>query len=220
MTRFSKVFSVLSTCVLTLFMGLLVAQAQEENTQSEPCVYLSTPIIADEINNKAAVLKLQQFLYTHEKLPIALSGVYDKDTITAVQIFQMRYAGDILTPWGLTRPTRDASVTTLHKINELYCAVESTLSIGELQEIQAIRTKYREKTRSVGSATTSSTTPPLSEGSLNIQKENFAGVQVGFLNEFSLPILIMLFVLLSVQFYFMRRKAAFKKAEIIPREFK
>ncbi|MBI5645121.1 hypothetical protein HY970_03415, partial [Candidatus Kaiserbacteria bacterium] len=57
---------------------------------------------------------------TGTSLPI--SGFFGVLTENAVKAFQLKYAADILTPWGITEPTGYVYKTTLWKINMIYCA--------------------------------------------------------------------------------------------------
>jgi hypothetical protein len=52
---------------------------------------------------------------------LQLSGVYDAATLDAVKKFQVKYASDVLTPWGISEPTGYVYLTTRKKINELFC---------------------------------------------------------------------------------------------------
>ena len=94
-----------------------------------PCVfpYLTKHIKWGAANDPVEVAKLQRFLREHEQLEVPLNGVYDETTLTAVMIFQRRYAADVLEPWGLTgeQPTGFVFITTTLVINRLYCEMST-----------------------------------------------------------------------------------------------
>jgi hypothetical protein len=73
-------------------------------------------------NDKNQVLLLQKFLNKHMNAGLTEDGVYDVKTKAAVETFQLKYASDILSPWGLTRATGVVYYTTIVKINNLNCA--------------------------------------------------------------------------------------------------
>lgn len=74
-------------------------------------------------NDPVEVAKLQYFLRAYEGFEVPISGVYDEVTLTAVMMFQRRYANDVLEPWGLTemQPTGFVFITTRMAINNLFC---------------------------------------------------------------------------------------------------
>ena len=72
-------------------------------------------------NDPQQVLLLQGFLNDFGFGPIDLSGTFGTATENAVKAFQLTYASDILTPWGITEPTGFVYLTTLNKINSLLC---------------------------------------------------------------------------------------------------
>jgi len=79
-------------------------------------------------SNSAEVLKLQTFLNTQgSRLPV--TGFFGPMTASAVSSFQRKYASEILTPLGLSRPTGSVYASTQRKINTLACGgVSPTLS--------------------------------------------------------------------------------------------
>lgn len=98
------------------------------------------------LNNQADVANLQLFLWQYEGFrDIFINGVYDERTLSAVEEFQIRYAADILIPWGLTTPTGHVYLTTQKKINELFCkharGAEESFALGGAaeEEIRAYR---------------------------------------------------------------------------------
>jgi hypothetical protein len=110
---------------------------------TDQCVpYLYEYIRFGANNNAVEVLKLQQFLNNEEGFGnVLFTGVYDEATRSAVDTFQLRYANDILGPWGVPQPTGYVYYTTLKKINELHCknTLEFALTAEQLAEIEAIK---------------------------------------------------------------------------------
>ncbi|MFW5853196.1 MAG: hypothetical protein ACOCU8_00975, partial [Patescibacteria group bacterium] len=80
-------------------------------------------------NNPVEVLKLQTFLRVFEGYNVPLSGVYDLTTYMAVRNFQLRYASDVLDPWGITEPTGFVFITTTLKINYIYCGITDPITL-------------------------------------------------------------------------------------------
>lgn len=93
---------------------------------STVCVYpyLTKYIKFGAANDPVEVVKLQRFLHDNQGfLDVEETGIYDQTTLTAVMVFQRRYAQDVLLPWGLTaeQPTGYVFITTSLVINRLYC---------------------------------------------------------------------------------------------------
>lgn len=80
-------------------------------------------------NNPDDVRKLQTFLASDPEIyPEGLvTGYFGALTTKAVKAFQLKYADEILEPWGITAPTGNVYSTTLKKINELSCPPGTTL---------------------------------------------------------------------------------------------
>ncbi len=55
----------------------------------------------------------------NSNLPI--SGVYDRPAFREVSKFQEKYSSDVLTPWGIEKPTGYVYLTTQRKINLIKC---------------------------------------------------------------------------------------------------
>jgi hypothetical protein len=91
-------------------------------------------------NDPIEVMKLQAFLKTFEGYDyVTVNGTFDQATFDAVSAFQMKYEADVLTPWGHTAPTGYVYITTLKKINEIYCQKVFPLSVQQQLEINAHR---------------------------------------------------------------------------------
>jgi len=87
--------------------------------------YMTKYIQLGVANDSAEVKKLQDFLIKYEGFSdLAETGIYDDATYNAVKAFQLKYANDILTPWGFTAPTGYVQRTTIKKINEIYCKAQ------------------------------------------------------------------------------------------------
>lgn len=70
-------------------------------------------------NDKEDVRKLQSFLNRHMNEGLLVDGFYNSATFEAVKRFQLRYANEILHPWGINEPTGFVYLTTQRKINAL-----------------------------------------------------------------------------------------------------
>lgn len=107
---------------------------------STTCSYLLDYLRADFNNNPVEVIKLQVFLKEFEGFSgLQVTGVYDAQTILALNAFQSRYASDILTPWGHNAPTGYTYILTKKKVNEIYCQRAFPVTVQEQQEINSFR---------------------------------------------------------------------------------
>lgn len=106
-------------------------------------MYLTTFIKPGANNDSEQVTRLQSLLNESEGANLTVNGTYDAATIAAVHAFQTKYAGDILTPWGVTKSTGFVYLTTRKKVNEVYCKLtkEFPLSTEEQQVIAKTRTQ-------------------------------------------------------------------------------
>ena len=104
------------------------------------CYYLLDYLRADFNNNPVEVRKLQVFLRDLEGFStVQITGVYDDQTIVALDAFQSRYASDILTPWGHTAPTSYTYILTKKKVNEIYCKIAFPVNAQQQIEIDTYR---------------------------------------------------------------------------------
>ena len=84
--------------------------------------YIIEKMSLTRVNDPEEVKKLKTFLYDHEGFEtLKKDGVFNKNTDSAVRIFQNRYANDILVPAGLDQPSGNVYKYTIRKINALYC---------------------------------------------------------------------------------------------------
>jgi hypothetical protein len=104
------------------------------------CYYLRDYLRRDWNNNPVEVKKLQIFLRDLEGFSgLAVTGVYDEPTITATDIFQLRYKEDVLLPWGYDGVvgTDFVYILTKKKVNEIYCKRAFPVTALEQSEIDA-----------------------------------------------------------------------------------
>jgi hypothetical protein len=96
-------------------------------------------------NPEGEVRLLQGFLVDIEgESGLNESGVFDEALEDAVRRFQERYAGDILSPWGVEDPTGYVYYTTRKKVNELACdnASQFPLSISQVNEMEHYKSGF------------------------------------------------------------------------------
>lgn len=104
------------------------------------CYYLIDYLRKDFNNNPVEVKKLQVFLRDLEGFTsVQITGVYDDQTITALNAFQDRYKSDILTPWGHKAPTSYTYILTKKKVNEIYCKMAFPVTVAQQTEIDTYR---------------------------------------------------------------------------------
>ncbi len=109
-------------------------------TEVKACYYLYDYLRKDFINNPVEVTKLQVFLRDLEGFKdIQVTGVYDDQTIIALNAFQWRYRDDVLTPWGHTAPTSYTYILTKKKVNEIYCKTAFPVNAQQQEEIDNYR---------------------------------------------------------------------------------
>lgn len=80
-------------------------------------------------NDPYEVRKLQAFLVVYEGYNLPITGVYDLATERAVRAFQSKYASDVLIPWGIADNTGYVYITTLIKINYIYCGITEPITL-------------------------------------------------------------------------------------------
>ncbi len=104
------------------------------------CYYLYDYLRKDFNNNPVEVTKLQIFLRDLEGFTnLQITGVYDDQTIVALNAFQDRYKDDILTPWGHNAPTAYTYILTKKKVNEIYCKTAFPVNAQQQDEIDSYR---------------------------------------------------------------------------------
>jgi uncharacterized repeat protein (TIGR01451 family) len=104
------------------------------------CYYLYDYLHTGWNNNPVEVKKLQVFLKDLEGYPVVVTGVYDAQTVTYLDQFQVKYASDILIPWdGTSNPSGFTYILTKKKVNEIYCQTAFPLTTQQQQVIDAYR---------------------------------------------------------------------------------
>ncbi|MCX6703224.1 MAG: DUF5011 domain-containing protein [Candidatus Zambryskibacteria bacterium] len=110
-----------------------------EISNPNTCYYLFDYLKQGWSNNPVEVKKLQVFLKNLEGYDVVATGIYDDQTVVALNAFQNRYKADILTPWGHTAPTSFTYITTKKKVNEIYCKMAFPVTVQQQAEIDAYR---------------------------------------------------------------------------------
>jgi hypothetical protein len=113
-------------------------------------------------NDTEQVRRLQTVLKTIEGMNVDVNGIYDTKTFEAVKAFQLKYADEILKPWGLTAPTGFTYLTTRKKLNEVFCA---GMKFPLTPEEQAIIDAFLKKPAVTPPAPRPRSTTPASNGS-------------------------------------------------------
>ncbi|MFC1721025.1 fibronectin type III domain-containing protein [Patescibacteria group bacterium] len=112
--------------------------------------YLSSYLRMGDDNDVGEVKKLQTFLKDFEGFTnLEVIGVFNQATFDAVSSFQLKYAEDVLVPWGIDSPTGYVYYTTQKKINEIYCGSKLSLTESQLNEINKTKVLI-EKSKSNG----------------------------------------------------------------------
>jgi hypothetical protein len=80
---------------------------------------------------------LQLFLRDIEGYNVVVTSIYDDQTITTVNAFQIKYKNDVLIPWGYSGNvgTSYVYILTNKKVNEIYCNTIFPLTLAQQQEI-------------------------------------------------------------------------------------
>jgi hypothetical protein len=127
------------------------------------CYYLHDYLRQDLNNNPVEVKKLQIFLNAFEGDTLQVTGIYDDATVAAVNAFQVKYLGDVLTPWGYdgTTGTGYTYILTKKKVNEIYCQMAFPVNAQQQAEIDATKIFF-DTLRSEGiDVNTANTTNPI-----------------------------------------------------------
>jgi uncharacterized repeat protein (TIGR01451 family) len=104
--------------------GLVLGASTDAPAEAQVC---STPLLTKYMrlglpNDPSEVSKLQTFLNGEMSSGIPVTGFFGPMTEDAVKAFQLKYASDILAPWGITQPTGYVFKRTLWKVNMIYCS--------------------------------------------------------------------------------------------------
>ncbi len=94
------------------------------NNPGDGCIHNQSVYLlpGDPNANPDLVRRVKAFLnrYEGENLD-AVSGLYDSAMLDAVVRFQEKYADDVLDPWEIDQATGYVYMTTINKMNEIYC---------------------------------------------------------------------------------------------------
>lgn len=197
--------------ITTFFMVPVGAYAQE-------CAYMHISSTDDLHTNPLEIAKLQVFLKDLQRYDLEVTGVYNATTDEFIR--------DVLLAYGVTDIdplSDDAQLAGV--VNAIVCgtlqpvvlqsdAQESSAAIDDIDEVRRDTSSEADETVSTSSATSAPPTYSTVDG------EQLKGTPVGFVNEYSLPILIMLFLVVSVQIVYMWGIAPRRRMQLIPREFK
>ena len=130
-----------------------------------PCSYISEYMIFGGNNNSAEVSKLQMFLKNSEKINVDVNGNFDNKTLEAVRAFQIKYANDILKPWGVSTPTGQVFLTTKNKINSIVCKTPLALTADQNTQVESYKKNVSTGTVKVDANKPASSTPTPEVGS-------------------------------------------------------
>ncbi|MDE1974916.1 MAG: peptidoglycan-binding protein [Patescibacteria group bacterium] len=122
------------------FSAVPLATNVSTSTATTSCPLLTVGLLKMGLaNDRTQVAKLQAFLKDSQHLSVTVSGTFDQATEQAVEAFQKKYLSDIMGPWGATKASGVAYITTIKKINEIACAEPLTLDAKELSVIDAYK---------------------------------------------------------------------------------
>jgi hypothetical protein len=124
-----------STATTATSTGEVLAATTTAQLPDVACDAFLTAFIKPGGDNDAEqVTRLQSVLKMFEGHELETNGVYDDSTINAVHDFQAKYAGDILTPWGISQSTGFVYLTTRKKVNEVYCENKVAFPLSEEEQ--------------------------------------------------------------------------------------
>ncbi|OHB18532.1 MAG: hypothetical protein A2854_00165 [Parcubacteria group bacterium RIFCSPHIGHO2_01_FULL_56_18] len=102
--------------------------------------YITTFMRQGQQNDPEQVKRMQGILKDFEGADVEETGEYDAKSVAAINAFQLKYADEVLTPWGIKAPTGYVFLTTRKKLNEVYCKNTSfPLTIEEQQHIELVK---------------------------------------------------------------------------------
>lgn len=124
--------------IFFVLVGFLMTYALSANAEANDsvsdCPLLLNYLRITQLNPVEEVMKLQGFLNDYEGANLEITGIFDHLTFGEIVKFQVKYADDILTPWGIDFPTGYVYITTRNKINEIYCG--SIISLTGVQQVE------------------------------------------------------------------------------------
>ena len=106
--------------------GAATGSGEVEGAETGPSGCANGPLIASFMragadNDQEQVKLLQAFLSGEMGTTTPATGMFDAQTEAAVRAFQLKYADEILAPWGITEPTGQVYLLTQWKINGIAC---------------------------------------------------------------------------------------------------
>jgi hypothetical protein len=99
----------------------------KEKPELNSCPYITYQKPGDSGD---AVIKLQKFLNINYKENLTVSGIYDKNTESAVSRFQIKFKNTTLTPWRLNSPTGRVYQSTAREMNKQLGCFEKPIRLG------------------------------------------------------------------------------------------
>jgi hypothetical protein len=112
-------------------LGAATGPGEVKGADTGPAECANGPLITSYMhmgasNDQGQVKLLQAFLMGEMGSTTPVTGLFDAQTDTAVKAFQLKYADDILAPWGLSEPTGWVYLLTQWKINSIACPTIDT----------------------------------------------------------------------------------------------
>jgi hypothetical protein len=106
--------------------GAATSSGEVEGAETGPSGCANGPLIASFMragadNDQEQVKLLQAFLSGEMGTTTPVTGLFDEQTEAAVKAFQLKYADEILAPWGISEPTGQVYLLTQWKINGIAC---------------------------------------------------------------------------------------------------
>jgi hypothetical protein len=96
---------------------------------TQDCRPFTTYLKIGKKNNTTEVKLWQAFLNKHMSENLTISGTYNKTTEAAIKRFQSKYTTEILTPWGLTKPTGYTYQSTRAQGNKILGCSEGNVTL-------------------------------------------------------------------------------------------
>lgn len=97
--------------------------------------YITTFMRRGQTNDPEQVMRLQSLLKEYEGMEVPETGEYDVVSEAAIKAFQLKYADEVLAPWGIKEPTGYVFLTTRKKLNEVYCNNTSAFPLTEEEQM-------------------------------------------------------------------------------------
>lgn len=126
-TVYAKYRDIQNVDLATVHASINLVQGQVLGASTSCGIYLNDYIKLGANNNPLEVMKLQVFLNSNLGINLPVTGYYGPLTYKAVEDFQVKYNGSVLSPWvpyGLTSgttPTGYVYKTTQRWINLIMC---------------------------------------------------------------------------------------------------